>query len=162
MDLTCCRCGRHPCAQSASEPGCCRGLTPNRLFENHSDLRSIPPGLQTACKQTRPRLPACWQAGSRQKREVLTSPIVVVGGVDGTRTRGLRRDSHNVMRPRAICTATYDRCHARVPRCGPVGTGRAADLNLAPVPRDCRRQLRQHPERRRRRQICRLQRLALS
>jgi len=57
-----------------------------------AESRSIPPRLQTACKQTSPPPSACSQAGSRRKREVLPSLIVVVGGVDGTRTRGLRRD----------------------------------------------------------------------
>jgi hypothetical protein len=56
--------------------------TPPRI---DAEPRSIPPRLQTACKQTRPRIPACSHAGSRRKREVLPSLIVVVGGADGTR-----------------------------------------------------------------------------
>jgi hypothetical protein len=57
------------------------------LHESMRESRSIPPRLQTACKHTRPPLPACSQAGSRQKREVPSSLTVVVGGVDGTRAR---------------------------------------------------------------------------
>jgi hypothetical protein len=51
------------------------------------ESRSIPPRLQTACKHTRAPLPACSQAGSRQKREVPSSLTFGVGGVDGTRAR---------------------------------------------------------------------------
>ena len=61
----------------------------------HESMRNIdrsrPPRLQSVCKQTCPRPPACSQASSRHRREVLAL-IVGVGGVDGTRTRGLRRD----------------------------------------------------------------------
>jgi hypothetical protein len=57
----------------------------------HESMRNLDQS-RPACKRTRPRPPACSQAGSRQKREVLASLIVMVGGVDGTRTRGLRRD----------------------------------------------------------------------
>jgi len=42
----------------------------------------------------------------------------IVGGVDGTRTRGLRRDSHNVLHPTYSHSPTYSGCHARVPRFG--------------------------------------------
>jgi Phage integrase family len=57
----------------------------------HESMRNLDQS-RPACKQTRPRLRASSQAASRQNREVLPSLIVVVGGVDGTRTRGLRRD----------------------------------------------------------------------
>ena len=57
-----------------------------RVARIHANPGAIPRGLQVSCKQTRPRPPACSQTGSRQKREVLASLIVMVGGVDGTRT----------------------------------------------------------------------------
>ena len=40
-----------------------------------------------------------------------------VGGVDGARTRGLRRDRHNVTQATRTFAVTYSGCHAQVPRC---------------------------------------------
>jgi hypothetical protein len=49
----------------------------------HESMRNLDLS-RPACKQPRPRTPACSQASSRQKREFLLSLTVVVGGVDGT------------------------------------------------------------------------------
>ena len=54
-----------------------RGL--HESMRNLDQSRRLP-----ACKHTRPPLPACSQAGSRQKREVPSLLTVVVGGVSGT------------------------------------------------------------------------------
>jgi hypothetical protein len=42
-----------------------------------ADVRSIPPRLQTVCKHTLTQAPACSQAGSRPKRELVATVIGV-------------------------------------------------------------------------------------
>jgi hypothetical protein len=71
-----------PCLASADQhlPQC----HPPRSARIDAEPRSIPPGLQSACKHRLPRPPACSQTGSRPRREVLAALIVRVGGVSGT------------------------------------------------------------------------------
>ena len=76
--------GRRCRHASIQQTGTYLNATLRGLHESMRNLDSIPPRSQAACKQTRPRPPACSQAGSRQKREVLASLIVKVGGVYGT------------------------------------------------------------------------------
>ena len=86
-----------------------------------------PPRLQVRCKHAGPRPPACSQAGSRQKRELLDPLTIVVGGVDGTRAkRGASRAMPEDVAPatnddvegRERC-ATTDRVNRRRLRVGP-------------------------------------------
>jgi transposase len=64
----------------------------------------------------RPRTNDSWQRRERDCHQRPETSQKDVGGVDGTRTRGLRRDSHNVTQPTCTCAVTYSGCHARVPR----------------------------------------------